>query len=662
MATKTFTVTSGGGNTSTISVNRDIEAGVRTFESGYVYPPSIITSTSGSSTHWSATETDGSWQLVSTLGNDSTTHFGSLNLVPSSAIRVGKHRIEFEITVNSGTINNGSSNIGSRPLVLGVRDYDDDPSTPAHTQIREVFEGSNTYDVEVFDDGIKDSGNFDPLIFLSARPDSIFDITVSNIKVTHNYNATTLDRTASVIDSDRKGESRPLLRKVVGAASAAYSLRDLNDKQGNNKVITVRRSGDDATREFYAKEVSNNTLRDWVREPLQLGARTARLGQSNTNESGFSMTWASDYRRVLVNKSAVTSGNKKVRIYDQRTDLDNSISSFPAKLKVEFNVSQLAGNDINTRTYTNRVNPITNFGIYLSVKDDDVDVDSPAYENKRFFQIKRGFNSFEFELFDDVDGIKPSIDILLNGYAFGLELVISGISITNLTEADGFVTKWHDQSGHGNHATQGNPETQPTIVEDGTLVKRNGCPAIKSFERVSGSRNALNITLDSLSADGKQSLFAVIENDVTENSNNAYGAVIQVYSTTSNSAHGGNGANRRPYWFIAPTGGVLHFSVNAYSGDTSVDRDKTLHTHIMTGSSGDGEGISTIHSDGEQVDTRSITLDDNSTFQSGQIARVAAGSTGALYISELIYYPSDQTANRPAIEANMANQHGITLS
>ena len=36
----------------------------------------------------------------------------------------------------------------------------------------------------------------------------------------------TVDRTATVIDSDRAGESRPLLSKLVGNAAAAYSLRD----------------------------------------------------------------------------------------------------------------------------------------------------------------------------------------------------------------------------------------------------------------------------------------------------------------------------------------------------------------------------------------------------------------------------------------------------
>ena len=74
----------------------------------------------------------------------------------------------------------------------------------------------------------------------------------------------TVNRTAPVVTSDHKGESRPLLSKVVGGAAAAYSLRDLNDKQGNNKVVRVRRSSDNVERDFLAKEVSNGTLEAWV--------------------------------------------------------------------------------------------------------------------------------------------------------------------------------------------------------------------------------------------------------------------------------------------------------------------------------------------------------------------------------------------------------------
>ena len=90
------------------------------------------------------------------------------------------------------------------------------------------------------------------------KPSSTGIVTITSVSET-----ITVDRTASVIDSDRAGESRPLLSKVVGGAAVAYSLRDLNDKQGNNKVVEVRRSsgGEQA---FLAKEVSNGTLEAWV--------------------------------------------------------------------------------------------------------------------------------------------------------------------------------------------------------------------------------------------------------------------------------------------------------------------------------------------------------------------------------------------------------------
>lgn len=52
-----------------------------------------------------------------------------------------------------------------------------------------------------------------------------------------------------------------------GTPTAAYSLRDLNDTAGNNKVIRVRRTLDDVERDFSANELSGNAdvLVAWVR-------------------------------------------------------------------------------------------------------------------------------------------------------------------------------------------------------------------------------------------------------------------------------------------------------------------------------------------------------------------------------------------------------------
>ena len=71
----------------------------------------------------------------------------------------------------------------------------------------------------------------------------------SSITITPVPETLTVNRTAPVITSDRKGASRPLLSKLVGGAAAAYSLRDLNDKAGNNKVVRVRRASDNHERD-----------------------------------------------------------------------------------------------------------------------------------------------------------------------------------------------------------------------------------------------------------------------------------------------------------------------------------------------------------------------------------------------------------------------------
>ena len=89
----------------------------------------------------------------------------------------------------------------------------------------------------------------------------------ANLPSSHAVKITGIAGTETITvdrSSDRKGESRPLLSKVVGGAAAAYSLRDLNDKAGNNKVVEVFRSSDDTSRVFLAKEISNGTLEAWV--------------------------------------------------------------------------------------------------------------------------------------------------------------------------------------------------------------------------------------------------------------------------------------------------------------------------------------------------------------------------------------------------------------
>lgn len=97
--------------------------------------------------------------------------------------------------------------------------------------------------------------------------DKLSQFATYNIVVAPVPETISVDHTAPVITSDRNGESRPLLSKLVGGSAAAYSFRDLNDKAGNNKVIRVRRTIDDVERDFSANELrgSADVLVAWVK-------------------------------------------------------------------------------------------------------------------------------------------------------------------------------------------------------------------------------------------------------------------------------------------------------------------------------------------------------------------------------------------------------------
>ena len=229
-----------------------------------------------------------------------------------------------------------------------------------------------------------------------------------------------------------------------------------------------------------------------------------------------------------------------------------------------------------------------------------------------------------------------------------------GTSSTN----NGFVTIWYDQSGNGKNAINPTNYKQPKIVDGGVLVTSGGNPAIKS---TGGAHQHLDfIFSNQLSADGQQSLFVVVENNITVQANN-YPAIFRLYSTTTRASTNA-GRNRRPYWFISKNTATIQATVNSFSGFNTTSKDRHLFSHIMNDDNG---GTSTIHQDGVQVDSRSITLDANSlvlatSFNNERILEVDRHSTGDLLMSELIYYTSDQASNRDNINSEIKKYYGIT--
>ena len=357
--------------------------------------------------------------------------------------------------------------------------------------------------------------------------------------------------TAPVITSDRKGASRPLLSKLVGGAAAAYSLRDLNDKAGYNKVVRVRK-GYAQERDFSAKEVSNGTLEDWV--------KTFPVNAQNFNTVNVSgIIHAGSTSNSVMNgsygSSAASNGKKKFIKTHQYGDSE---------------IEWMSGSW-----------HISHLGVTYFTSDEDT-----TYP-----------------------------------WSVTTWTAVGNRTGTPTFSSDGFVSVWYDQSGNSNHAIQPTIWRQPRIFFGGSFVKdsRNN-PAIEF------SNDSFNLTSD-LGTSGAYSCIACHELDFSTMILRANGNSPRVRAAS-------NG-----YQINFPT-----FPVASTQGLVSVIKDSSHNARVYSDGTQSSGGQKNVGSTSEPFKY----LATNYGF---------GGGNGKLV--ELIYYTSDQSANRPAIEANINNQYGI---
>jgi len=226
------------------------------------------------------------------------------------------------------------------------------------------------------------------------------------------------------------------------------------------------------------------------------------------------------------------------------------------------------------------------------------------------------------------------------------DFTVSGISSGALVDFvgsgnDGFVDTWYDQSGNGNDAEQATAGNQPKIVSSGSLVPDDGIDFDGGDFLVASS------------VSGLESPFSIFSTSVRD----ATGYIGSFSKSTA--------SNR---FFAVQEGSSTSIAVprNATSGvsvSASVSGSDRLAFALTTGE--------TSTSVGAKGGTLANTTDDyGSDFTSGSgLDQLAIGvhrtvSPSGYFngrIRELIFYTSDQTANRSAVETNTANYYNITL-
>jgi hypothetical protein len=233
---------------------------------------------------------------------------------------------------------------------------------------------------------------------------------------------------------------------------------------------------------------------------------------------------------------------------------------------------------------------------------------------------------------------------------------------------NGYVATWYDQSGNGYDAREPSIAYQPLIVENGSIVTdTDGKVAIKG----TGARLRLGhfpwegeSPREMLSADGTHSLFIVCDLPDQTIGNASYNYISRFHSTSTSSA------NKRPRVFLRKTTGELSLAVEANPSKVKVSssdaQSAQLVTDIVNPSGTTKAEKHSVYIDGafnaEQPYGTTWIPDGNTTLSKDSKLFSRKETTVDTYISELIYYPSDQSANRPAIGTNIANQYGITPS
>ena len=226
-------------------------------------------------------------------------------------------------------------------------------------------------------------------------------------------------------------------------------------------------------------------------------------------------------------------------------------------------------------------------------------------------RVRRASNNVEQDIFATYDG----------------ELDTSALA-TFCAGTNGFVVRWYDQSGNGNDAVQATTANQPKVYDSVTGVElENGKPAL-DFDSSDNftTTDAINVT---------PLFFAAVAQAVGRRQMFTIGSYLKFEASI---------------W--RATASQLY---NLYVGEVSFDgtalNDESQH--LFTGSY--VSGAISGYVDG------TLDISGTSSYTGSDSVKIGARNTAQMKLQEVIVYPSDQSANRTGIEANIATFYGITI-
>lgn len=207
------------------------------------------------------------------------------------------------------------------------------------------------------------------------------------------------------------------------------------------------------------------------------------------------------------------------------------------------------------------------------------------------------------------------------------------------------VSKWYDQSGQSNHATQITPSSQPSIYDGSAVLTENGKPSLK-FAGSEGLRYSGNL-------------------GITGNSNRTFFSVQQVAVGAGrifDLSDGTTAASRQHYAIFIDSTSQLSYRFNG--GFQIFSSTNATQQYLFSGYH-DGPNMNDgfFFKDGSALTQSSASTlamaTSDTQLDIGGLNPNAQNVTGT--IQELLFYASDQSSNRTAIEYNVGDYYGIDV-
>jgi hypothetical protein len=243
--------------------------------------------------------------------------------------------------------------------------------------------------------------------------------------------------------------------------------------------------------------------------------------------------------------------------------------------------------------------------------------------------------------------------------------VTDGTLTTFCGAGNGFVRTWYDQSGNTNHAQQATSASQPQIVSSGSLVTTNSKPSIQFGNSV----GVMTATVANLASVTNLSAFSVTQPAAASQADTN---TIQLFGFA-----GGGGSTINGFQLGAGTGALSGETISVYfvsnsindgrlgsSGYSHTANQQLLHRSMFLASGFVGAkngSVFTMNLAAAMTTATNVSpVAANAANSTIHICSLAGSAVSASQnFQELVFYPTNQTANVAAIESNINAHYAI---